>query len=74
MLKRLLAVTGLLTLLGLFGIRGAPAYAMLSPGQDAPDIAGPSVIDGKAEAFTLKSTAARRPVVLYFFVKAFTSG
>jgi peroxiredoxin Q/BCP len=44
------------------------------PGASAPTVVLQSVIAGKTESYDLQTAAAKRPVVLYFFPKAFTGG
>jgi peroxiredoxin Q/BCP len=44
------------------------------PGAQAPATVLQSVIGGKVESYDLQAAAAKRPVVLYFFPKAFTGG
>jgi peroxiredoxin len=44
------------------------------PGAAAPATVLQSVIGGKVESYDLQAAVAKRPVVLYFFPKAFTSG
>lgn len=52
----------------------APTAAGPGVGAVAPKVALQSVIGGKAESFDLQAAAAQRPIVLYFFPKAFTAG
>ena len=52
----------------------AATAAGLGVGAVAPAVALQSVFGGKAESFDLQASAAKRPVVLYFFPKAFTGG
>ena len=54
----------------------SPAATVAAPGVGAvaPKAVLQSVIDGKPEAFDLQAAAAKRPIVLYFFPKAFTAG
>ena len=50
------------------------AVAGPGTGAMAPHVVLQSVIGGKIETFDLQAAAAKRPVVLYFFPKAFTAG
>lgn len=43
-------------------------------GATAPSVVLSSVVGGKVEKYDLQAAAAKRPVVLYFFPKAFTGG
>lgn len=54
----------------------SPAATAAGPGVGAvaPKVALQSVVGGKPESFDLQAAAAARPVVLYFFPKAFTAG
>ena len=54
----------------------SPAATAAGPGVGAvaPKVALQSVFGGKAESFDLQAAAAQRPIVLYFFPKAFTGG
>jgi thioredoxin-dependent peroxiredoxin len=54
----------------------SPAATAAGPGVGAvaPKVALQSVFGGKAESFDLQAAAAQRPIVLYFFPKAFTAG
>ena len=54
----------------------SPAATAAGPGVGtvAPAVALQSVFGGKAESYDLQAAAAKRPVVLYFFPKAFTAG
>jgi thioredoxin-dependent peroxiredoxin len=51
----------------------APASAP-GPGAAAPAVALKSVVGGSVEPYDLQTAVAKRPVVLYFFPKAYTSG
>ena len=51
-----------------------PAKAALDVGARAPDFAAAAVLAGKPFSFSLASTLAKGPVVLYFFPAAFTQG
>ena len=53
---------------------GPAAHAALMVGNKAPDFSTEAALGGKAFRFQLADALARRPVVLYFFPKAFTSG
>jgi len=44
------------------------------PGAVAPKVVLQSVIGGKTEQYDLQAAVSKRPVVLYFFPQAFTSG
>ena len=54
----------------------SPAATAAGPGVGAvaPKVALQSLFDGKAASFDLQAAAAQRPIVLYFFPKAFTAG
>lgn len=54
----------------------SPAATTAGPGVGAvaPRVALQSVVGGEPEAFDLQAAAAKRPIVLYFFPKAFTAG
>jgi hypothetical protein len=52
----------------------APAGETVGTGAVAPAIVLQSVIGGKVQKYDLQAAAAKRPVVLYFFPKAFTAG
>lgn len=52
----------------------APTAAGPGVGAVAPKLSLQSVVGGKAESFDLQAAAAQRPIVLYFFPKAFSSG
>jgi len=56
----------------------APSPAATAPGPGvgavAPKVALKSVFGGKTESFDLQAAAAKKPVVLYFFPAAFSSG
>jgi len=56
----------------------ASTTAAPSPGPGvgavAPKVALKSVFGGKTESFDLQAAAAKKPVVLYFFPAAFSSG
>lgn len=54
----------------------SPAATTTGPGVGAvaPAVTLESVFGGKAESYDLQAAAAKRPVVLYFFPKAFTAG
>jgi len=54
----------------------SPAATAAAPGVGAvaPKVALQSVLGGKAASFDLQAAAAQRPIVLYFFPKAFTGG
>jgi peroxiredoxin Q/BCP len=49
------------------------AFAMLKPGDAAPDFSLPAAQGGKDFVFALKDALKKGPVVLYFFPKSFTS-
>lgn len=54
----------------------SPAATAAGPGVGAlaPAVSLQSVFGGKAESYDLQAAAAKRPIVLYFFPKAFTAG
>jgi len=54
----------------------SPAATASGPGVGAvaPKVALQSVLDGKVQSFDLQAAAAQKPIVLYFFSKAFTTG
>ena len=52
----------------------APTASGPGVGAVAPKVALQSVLGGKEESFDLQAAAAHKPIVLYFFSKAFTSG
>ena len=54
----------------------SPAATPAGPGVGAvaPAVALQSVFGGKLESFDLQAAAAKKPIVLYFFPKAFTGG
>jgi thioredoxin-dependent peroxiredoxin len=58
------------------GAADAPASPSptLKAGDTAPAVTLKSVVDGKVEPYDLQAAVAKRPVVLYFFPKAFTAG
>lgn len=51
----------------------APAFAMLKPGDPAPDFSVQAAQGGKDFTFSLKEALKKGPVVLYFYPKSFTS-
>jgi thioredoxin-dependent peroxiredoxin len=52
----------------------APAFAMLKPGDTAPDFTAPAALGGKEFSFVLADALKKGPVVVYFYPKAFTHG
>ncbi|MEN9628923.1 MAG: hypothetical protein RJA10_2150 [Pseudomonadota bacterium] len=50
------------------------AQAALDVGERAPDFVAPAALAGKPFSFSLASTLAKGPVVLYFFPAAFSEG
>jgi thioredoxin-dependent peroxiredoxin len=54
----------------------SPAATANGPGTGsvAPKVVLQSVLDGKPVSYDLQAAAAQRPVVFYFFPKAFTAG
>lgn len=56
------------------GNASSSAPSAPGPGAVAPTTVLQSVIDGKTEPYDLRAAAAKRPVVLYFFPKAYTTG
>jgi thioredoxin-dependent peroxiredoxin len=54
----------------------SPSFARetVGTGAVAPATVLQSVIGGKVQKYDLQAAAAKRPVVLYFFPKAFTAG
>ena len=54
----------------------SPAATASGPGTGsvAPKVELQSVVDGKPVAYDLQAAAAKKPVVFYFFPKAFTAG
>lgn len=55
-------------------VGSSPAYAVLEPGDPAPDFTAPAALGGEPFTFSLADALAKGPVVLYFYPKAFTSG
>src|SRR5579871_4550644 len=53
---------------------GAPAFATLKEGSDAPIFTAPASIGGKEFTFSLADALKNGPVVLYFYPAAFSSG
>jgi len=53
---------------------GAPAWAHLPVGADAPMFSTQAAKAGEAMGFNLRTALAKGPVVLYFYPKAFTKG
>ncbi len=53
---------------------GSGAAPVPGLGASAPKLVLASVVAGKTEQYDLQAAAAKRPVVLYFFPKAFTGG
>lgn len=54
----------------------SPTATASGPGTGslAPKVVLQSVVDGKPVAYDLQAAASKRPVVFYFFPKAFTAG
>jgi hypothetical protein len=52
----------------------AAAKGPAAAGAVAPKTVLKSVIGGKVETYDLQAAASKRPVVLYFFPQAFSSG
>lgn len=54
----------------------SPAATASGPGTGsaAPKVVLQSVVDGKAVPYDLQAASATKPVVFYFFPKAFTAG
>lgn len=50
------------------------AVAAIDVGKKAPDFSAPAALDGKPFEFSLASSLAKGPVVLYFYPASFTSG
>ena len=50
------------------------AHAALKPGLKAPDFTTQASLGGKVFSFSLSEARKKRPVVLYFYPEAFTSG
>lgn len=51
-----------------------PAWAMLAPGEKAPDFSAQVSLAGKEMRFSLAEALKQGPVVLYFYPAAFTKG
>ncbi len=62
------------TLLLAAALLAQPAFAVLKPGDKAPDFSAPSSLGGQVSTFTLNAALKKGPVVLYFFPAAFTTG
>jgi peroxiredoxin len=56
-----------------FSLFATTAYAMLKPGDAAPDFSILAARGGKDFTFSLKEALKKGPVVLYFYPKSFTS-
>jgi peroxiredoxin len=56
-----------------FSLFATTAFAMLKPGDAAPDFSILAAQGGKDFAFSLKEALKKGPVVLYFYPKSFTS-
>jgi thioredoxin-dependent peroxiredoxin len=52
----------------------SPAGAALKAGDTAPDFNAQASLAGKANAYSLRESLARGPVVVYFYPSAYTSG
>jgi len=64
-----------LILVALVGSLVAPAsFAMLKPGDRAPDFSTQASLGGKVFRFSLAEALKQGPVVLYFYPAAFTTG
>ncbi len=62
------------TLLIALTVSCTPAWAMLEPGDAAPDFSAKTSLAGKEMRFSLAEALKRGPVVLYFYPAAFTKG
>lgn len=51
-----------------------PAFAVLKPGDTAPNISAPAALAGKEFTFSLDHALRKGPVVLYFYPSAYTKG
>ena len=58
----------------LMGAYSMSAFATLAPGQTAPDFQLQASLAGKSQAFSLKQSLKKGPVVVYFYPSAFTNG
>jgi thioredoxin-dependent peroxiredoxin len=73
-MKLVLACAVAATLLSVVSSVRAGADTSGSMPAAAPQVVLQSVINGNVETYNLQAAAAKRPVVLYFFPKAFTGG
>ena len=62
------------TLLIALTVSCTPAWAMLEPGDAAPDFSAKASLAGKEMRFSLAEALKSGPVVLYFYPAAFTEG
>lgn len=60
-------------LIAAFSLVSTAAFAMLKPGDAAPDFSVQAAQSGKDFTFSLKAALKKGPVVLYFYPKSFTS-
>lgn len=56
-----------------FALFATAAFAMLKPGDPAPDFSVEAANGGRDFTFSLKEALKKGPVVLYFYPKSFTS-
>jgi hypothetical protein len=69
-----LAACAIIVSFAAFEPASSPTPQAPGPGAKAPVTVLQSVVGGNVEAYDLQAAAAKRPVVLYFFPKAFTEG
>lgn len=67
-------MTRFATLIAAAVLMTSPAWAMLKPGDAAPDFTAQASLGGKEMSFSLKEALKKGPVVLYFYPAAFTKG
>lgn len=58
----------------IWGLLATPAWAILKPGDVAPDFTVQAAVGGKDFTFSLAEALKKGPVVLYFYPKSFTQG